>query len=546
MERTFAFGEALNWAFVALLFACLLGCSSLVGQSYTYGETSANGTLAGVPFTLNKPVPTVTHTVAADSGKESYQVTFNYVADSSKRYTLQIKPSMLASVDFSMTFDAGGSLTEASAKSADQTGALIATVGKLAVLAAADTKSEDDNLLQRVLVLGDKFASRRPDAGVWRGVSDELKRLGSVAKIRSEYVYPTSAELTFLREFLLALRRSASSGQLDGVPMLPNPGAKTFIDELAKFQAANPTGSDADFARDVAIGVAAGDIRKLKDLKSQQVVAVETQRTTLATNKTKDAQSRVANTLKRIGLLKAALQAVPLEVGFVADLAEMSLADWQKRSVQPVVKDIEAVQQLLRVAEASQQPADVQARLRTSLRQLEMRKAAVLGVLPEYLRRQALTDRLATETSAKDLKALREERDALDVAVAAAEPAKQEPRAAIADEPSVAVYLAETSGTVLDNDGIIRLLGDDRPRYVIVVKSLEPPPTTTAAAPPQPNQQPGGQGAKPAGTPAPGALPAPAQKPTGVGDLNPPVAPVPPPVSGQPVVPVEPAKDKKQ
>lgn len=540
MERTFTFVKALSWTIASLFFSGLIGCSSLEGQSYTYGEKSTNGTLTGVPFTLNKPVPSVTHTVAADSGKESFQVTFNYVADSSKRYTLQIKPSMLASVDFSMTFDAGGSLTEASAKSADQTGALIATVGKLAVLAAADTKSDDDDLLQRTIVLGDKFASKRPDAAVWRGVSDELKRLGSVAKIRSEYVYPTSAELTFLREFLLALRRSASTGQLDGVPMLPNPGAKTFLDELAKFQAANPTGSDTDFARDVAIGVAAGDIKKLKDMKSQQVAALETQRTTLATNKTKDAQSRVANTLNRIGLLKAALQAVPLEVGFVADLAEMSLADWQKRSVQPVVKDIEAVQQLLRVAEASQQPADLQARLRTNLRQLEMRKAAILGVLPEYQRRQALTDRLASETSAKDLKALREERDALDVAIAAAEPAKQKPKAAVADEPSVAVYLAETSGTVLDNDGIIRLLGDDRPRYVIVVRSLEPPPPAPAAASLQPNQQPGGQGAKPAGTPAP------AQNPPGVGDLNPPVAPVPPPVSGQPVAPVEPAKDKKQ
>jgi hypothetical protein len=533
MERTFTFGQALRWILSTLLFAVLVGCSSLEGQSYTYGEKGANGTLSGVPFTLNKPVPSVTHTVAADSGKEAYQVTFNYVADSSKRYTLQIKPSMLASVDFSMTFDAGGSLTEASAKAADQTGALIATVGKLAVLAAADTKSEDGNLLLTTIALGDKFASRRPDVAVWRGISAEFKRLGSVAKIRGEYVYPTSSELTFLREFLLALRRSAPSGQLDGVPMLPNPGVKTFVDELSKFQQANSSGSDTDFARDVAVGVADGDIKKLKDLKSQQVAALESQRTTLATNKTKDAQSRVANTLGRISLLKAALQAVPLEVGFVADLAEMSLADWQKRSVQPVAKDIEAVQQLLRVAEASQQPADV-LRLRTTLRQLEMRKAAILGVLPEYQRRQAIADRLATEASAKDLKALREERDALDVAIAAAEPAKQKAKAAVADEPSVATYFAETGGAVLDNDGIIRLLGDDRPRYVIVVKSLEPAS----------NQQPGG--AKPAGAPPAGAAAAPVPKPAGVGDLSPPAAPVPPPVSAQPAATVEAAKDKKQ
>lgn len=522
MERTFAFCKPLTCAAAALLLVCLPGCSSLEGKAYKYGEKGEDGTLAGVPFTLNKPVPTVTHTVAADTGKEAYQVTFNYVADSEKRYTLQIKPSMLASVDFSMTFDAGGSLTEASAKSADQTGALIATVGKLAVLAAADSKSEDDNLLQSIYALGDRFASGRPDAAVWRSIRDDLKRLGSVQKIRSEYVYPTSAELTFLRDFLLALRGSTSTGQLNGVPMLPNPGAKTFADELTKFGTENPTANDVDFARDVYVAFVSGDIKKLKDKKAEQVGALETQRTALATNKTTDARSRVANTLKRISLLKAALQGISLEVGFVADLAEMSLAEWQKRSVQPVAKDIEAVQQLLRVAEASQQPADVQTRLRSALRQLEMRKAAILGVLPEYQRRQALTERLATETSAKDLKALRDERAALDVVIAAAEPAKQKAKAAVADEPSVAVYMAETSGAVLGNAEIMQRLVDDRPRYVIVVKSLE------AAAPP----------------PAAGPALEPKPTPTGTGDLKPPVAPPPPPLSGQPVKPVEPAKDK--
>ena len=517
MERTFYFCKALSWTVAALLLASLLGCSSLEGKVYRYGDKGADGTLAGVPFTLNKPVPTVTHSVASDTGKEAYQVTFNYVADSEKRYTLQIKPSMLASVDFSMTFDAGGSLTEASAKSADQTGALIATVGKLAVLAAADSTSDDNDLLTSVYALGDEFASRRSDATAWRRVRAELQRLGSVQKIRSEYVYPTSAELTFLREFLFQLRKSAASGRLGGVSMLPNPGAATFANEREKFKTENPAGGDIDFAKDILDAFSDGDIKKLKDRRAEQIAALEAQRAMLATNKTADAKGRVANTLRRINLLRAALKGIPIEVALVADLAEMSLAEWQKRSVLPVAKDIEAGQQLLRVAEASQQPADVLAGLRSKLAELMFKKAAVLGVLPEYQRRQALTERLAIETTAKDLKALREERDALDVAIAAAEPARQKAKTAVADGASVAVYMTERSGEGLGDIEIIQRLGEDRPRYVIVVKSLEP---------------------------ATLQKPIPKQQPNGVGVLTSPAAPPVAPLTGQPGKPVDPAKEK--
>jgi hypothetical protein len=476
MERTFSFGIALTLALAASLLAAA-GCSNLEGKKYRYGDSNADGTLDGVPFTINKPVPTVTHTVAADTGKESYQVTFAYVADSERRYLLQISPSMLASVDFAMTFDTGGSLTEVTAKSTDQTGALISTIGKLAVLAAGDTSSDYDKaVVQRVRALGDEFSltlSPREAAKVaWTSIRAAMDELGTVQAIRAEYVYSTPDELAFLRAFSVHLKRFVPRPDApnDAGPLAPSPGARTFWELHATYTGAG----EKDFAAEVGLDFLKGDVRRLNERKTEQLTTLQSNRAGWAATQTADRKAQVDGTLRRIRLLKAAVAGLPGEVKLVEDMADLSLTEWQKRSVTPLNKEIESTQQLIRVAEASRVER-VAAERRAHLHALMMRKTSILGVSREYQRRQALTDALATSTTAKDLKALRDERDALDVIIAAAEPGKPKAKVPKVDEPSVATYLTVGPGETVDANGIINRLNGDRPRYVIVARSLEHP-----------------------------------------------------------------------
>jgi len=518
MERTFRYFRALTLPAAAGLLLCIAGCTSLVGKEYRYGERNTDGTLDGVPFTMNKPVPTVTHTVAADTGKESYQVSFAQVADSSKRFMLQISPSMLASVDFAMTFDAAGSLTEVTAKSGDQTSALIATVGKLAVLAAADTSGEEyeKKVVERMLAFGDGLARAQPDPPVWPGIRRDLTQLGTSQKIRSEYVYATSTELSFLRELSRRLKTLVpKDGFGDGSPTLaPNPGVEAFWLQLKAH-----TAKDPDFAEQVQKAFSSGDIKALNEMRVDQVTALEGARAGRSATKTDEANKKVLQVLGRITLLKAATQGMPGEIKLANDIAETSLTEWQKRTAAPLSKEMDATQQLLRVAEASQQPATTIDSLKSRHKQLMLKKAAVLGVLREVQRREELTELLTRTSVAKDLKALREERVALDVAIAAAEPSKAKAKVPKADEPSTATYLVEGAGETIGAGEIVNRLGDgERPRYVIVVRSLERPSTPTTPA---------GDGKQP--------IKPPVSVPGTAGDLPSPTAP--------PVPPVKPAKE---
>lgn len=505
MERTFRHFRALTLPAAAGLLLVVAGCTSLVGKEYRYGERNADGTLDGVPFTMNKPVPTVTHTVAADTGKESYQVSFAQVADSSKRFMLQISPSMLASVDFAMTFDAAGSLTEVTAKSGDQTSALIATVGKLAVLAAADTAGDEyeRKVVEKYVALGDALARSQPDPTVWAGIRKDLAELGTSQKIRGEYVYTTSMELSFLRELSRRLKLLVpAEGQGDGSPILaPNPGVRTFWTQWKAHKTKDP-----DFAEQVEKAFSRGDIKTLNELRADQVKALETARAGRSATRTSEANQNVQQVLSRITLLKAAIQGMPGEIKLAAVLADMSLAEWQKRTIAPLSKEMDATQQLLRVAEGSQQSATTIDVLKARHKQLMLRKASVLGVLREVQRREELTDLLTKTTVAKDLKALREERDALDVAIAAAEPSKAKAKVPKADEPSTATYLVEVPDRPIGAAEVINQLPEgERPRYVVVVKSLERPstPTVSAEGSKQPATVPGGAGDLPSPTAPP-------------------------------------------
>jgi hypothetical protein len=531
MERTFTLDKALNAVAAAALLFSIVGCTSLVGGSYDYSKNTAKP-LEGVPFTLNKPVPKVTHTIAADSGKETYQVGFDWVADNTKRYTLQIKPSMLASVDFLMTFDAGGSLTEASAKSTDQTGQLIATVGKLALLTIGDKSKDDPQAYSNVLGLGDDYAARTNSAAAWAPIKAQFQQLGTTSKIQSEYVYDDSPQLTFLRAFSADLKIYAINAKGGAAPLGRNTGYDIFKGVLDKFGNDFTEGPDKKFAKETEGAFAAGDIKKLKDQKTEQVAALATQRAAFASSKTQEIQDQITSTLEKVRLLKSAIENTRPEIVLVAELADMSLSDWQKRVLAPIAKDITAKQQLLRVAEASSQPQGVLDAMGRGLDSLMRRKASVLGVLPEYDRRQALTKRLEGEMTAKDLKAIREERDALDVTIAAAEPPKAKAKAAVADDPATAAYLEDVPGTTTPSSAqVLNKLDGElkgvRPRYVIVVRdalpekgpkpaavaaaaaaaAIAPVAAEPAASQPNPQANPGGSG----------------------GRLETPVAPTPPP-----------------
>ncbi len=234
MEAKNRIGEMKFHLLAVAIGATLTGCSSLKGARFNHEASKSGDTLAGVPFTLNRPVPTVTRTPGAAGAPDRYAIKFEYLPDPNGRFTLQIDPALISSVDFQMTFDTNGSLIETTAKTIDHTGALLTALGKaVAAFGAADTdapKSESE-LAQGLLDEGKdllaakdarlidsvktvdigKTAQRQvtpADQEAWSRLGERLLSAAAIGQARKSFVYVNRAEYEILTTLLVRHRQA--------------------------------------------------------------------------------------------------------------------------------------------------------------------------------------------------------------------------------------------------------------------------------------------------------------------------------------------------
>lgn len=369
----------------ACLGAALLslsGCTSLEGAKYNYGTSDENGKLKGVPFTLNKPVPTIVHVPATDDKRETYTTTFAYTADSKHRYTLTVNPSYLASVDFSLSFDALGSFTEGSVKTTDQSAALLTSVGKLALTMADASERAVDINVARLIEKGDSMRLTSEDGANWESVKADLRRLQIDKKVKAEYVYRLPGERTVLRKIYgkamedLAARAKAYqppvvdttvSAPTEPIPVpIPVPvqlkgsaasrtAAAIATDEakdVENFRAVIDKVKGIDdkpLADAVVQAMNSGNIAALNGARSAEVAALQVQRASLELRDSPTVLQASKATITRISLLDKATEAIPEYLRLAQSMAELSPTDWKRRTVAALNTDIDVRAHTVRI-----------------------------------------------------------------------------------------------------------------------------------------------------------------------------------------------------
>lgn len=467
--------------------AVLAGCTTLSGSTFDYENVDKSKPLTGVPFTINKPAPTIVRTPGADGLPDKYSVAYSYVADPKGSYTLQISPGLLSSVDFSMSFDIGGSLQETSAKATDQAGPLLQSLGKLALAGAAldkatgDTKADtqDSIDIQWIKVRGQKFlgdaASRIFDAASPSGrpvnpadrlaFQDAISRaegLAKLNKVKKEFFYASDQEYVVLRA-LYALAKAEVGTSIDTTT------AET------RLTSSDTTVPGALLISEVKDAVRKGNLKVINRKKAELVAALQTERAQ-AEAKNWTGEDKSKSILERLKFLKEVAALFPRPLQLLSDMTDMAPAEWQRRVIADLNVQLLAAEHEHRVLQSDVVPNQTLINAsKARITGLQARKMSVLGVAQEHARRLEIARRLATTGESRSLKLLREERDELDGIIAAAETAlKPKAKEVKADEAIMAHHFNVT--TPLDSAGVIAKLENEqagaRPKYIVVTRRI--------------------------------------------------------------------------
>lgn len=511
---------------VASALLGLTGCSNLSGSTYIYGSTGDSKRLKGVPFTLNKPVPTVVHTPATDDKRETYTTTFAYAADSSHRYTLTVDPSHLASIDFSLSFDTQGSFTEGSAKTTDQSAAVLTSVVKLGLAVFDSSEKAVDAEVARLIETGDQLVDTfdADERAAWTKVKTEMKRLQTETRVKAEYVYTVSAERAVLRKIydrtMAKLAKAARtvvpvatdtkieapSNPAAVVPPVPaslqntdtgrdpkaiaqdeSNDAIAFAIAVQKVEALkNEPHKDAQLSDAILHAMRTGDVAVLSSARANEVAVLASLRASLELTDSEKVLTKSQQVADRIGVLSTATDAIPRHLRLAKSMAELSPSEWRRRTVVALNSEIDAAAHTARVQLAND-PKPLPALgapecTRTSgaggatatLCQLRQKKAIVLGVSDEYRRRNQLAATLEAVTTPRELKLLREEIAALDATISEAETSlKAKPKEPKAEDPYAALYVSVQGEKDDTPENALVYAGLRRPKYVILARSLE-------------------------------------------------------------------------
>lgn len=496
-----------------LLASCalLVGCANYKTRAVDLTKATENSELAGMPFTLNKPQFTITRIPGGADAADRYTLTPNYVPDPTQRFAVSIHPSVLSSVDWTLAWDEGGSLTDSNGKFTDQSVAVLASVVKLAGAAAAFDSNEvpqttsvqyiDARLTKNAVsatpmiydpVSQDLVAASSADvqwlSQAWAQMKAQLEDLANQGRLNA-FTYQDIGER---RVLLTALYLSKP----DAIAKRPDLTAyKASVDPAITKEAI----AKRPYAFQVLAAYDDLDLARLNAIKAGAVKA----------------QSRAAADLRQMGAPKAKFDSnatIKLQASVVAmaanaidavtvspndrlfALAKLPLAEWQARRVNELNQAIGERQAALRGTAAASIPStgDIE-RDDPALIVLQRRKATVLGMLDafdqaEALRRVSSQDpeafANAQETRTSLLKRLAEAEAALVIAAATPK----------ADDAVIAEWLQASEKDAPDDLWIqARTMG--MPLYVVVTRpapplSKPPPPPVAgqgATAVPTPN-----------------------------------------------------------
>lgn len=530
-----------NWrpATAAAILLTLIGCSTLEGGRFNHEASQSGTTLDGVPFTLNRPVPTITRTPGDTDTPDKYMVKLVYEPDPSQRYTLQLDPAWFASADFDMSYDANGSLTDSSAKVTEQLVQGFTAVAKLALAAGVYDRADankDFGLLKELEAEGDiyfsdpkakvfdtlngQFRAATPaDRAAWRKLIGDLQTMAAEKNVRKSFFYQTPVELDLLQTML---RYRRAKLKLNDV-----------IDQYdAQFDALKSSEKTYATAVEIDAALRRFDQRQLTKIRATLIADRAKLRAAEELNlyNGDGAALKVNYKLKEFSL-KAEL---PKMDSLLADIADLEHVEWQRRMIAWLNKQIDDRRYVLQINSTQGSVKEVETK-DALLTEILDRKAAVLGVLPERKRRLAILASLARAPLPKDYDNLRAEMAALEATEAAAEVAlKQKVAESKAEDPRRAELL-NFSAQESVQDSLIKsrlanklggTTGERLPRYVVALQPTGLITVSTSPGTAQPAPVPAVAGGA-LGAPAAAEVPA-----VGGPPLDPPPAAVPSPKKG--------------
>jgi len=462
----------------------LAGCGNLVARKYEVSSGKSGDRLEGVPFMLNKLYMKVQRIPGIDGLPDSYVLTPAYLPDPTQRYVLKVDPGWFAGVDWSLTFDDNGGITEASATVTDNLAPTIVAIGKLGSLAAS-LKSEKhplteartraappatppDSPLGRIdvtmtrnlrgsrVVLYDadkgQFAWLAHDPAYlqrWHNLVSEVAQLQRHGHAEEGFEYSDLLDYRLLRTALFLFTQAP--------PAVP---------PAVQNEANNPDSPVQARAAEIADAVTSFDRAKLQRIQKATLTATGTLFVSYATRPS--VKSAIEANQKVLSLVKDALKAIPPEVALLMDLMGMEAKTWQARRIDVINNKIQERLKVLRLQNSSPS-GDL------SLQKLQDERAIVLGVLEAQRRRRALEKIIVEQKDAGSFKAMSDEIAYLDKVIADAEASLKAAKPEIKgeDPQPAAVFHARRSEKV-DKDWVLKQLPDGaRPVYVVVVQPVE-------------------------------------------------------------------------
>lgn len=529
-----------KWIASSLMLG-LGGCSNFESHRFMLPPPGRTTTLNGLPFTLNRPVPTIVKTSAANGQPDSYAIVMAYAPDPAASYDVKMTPAWLAQTDFKLDYDANGSLTGVTAKVDNQTSAILTSAVKLALAVAPfldQTKIDETQAVQQIDQAMATALARRPilivdESGASRNATlaeaRELTRAAPVLQSRltaaaaagavaTSFTVNNWAEEKLLRGALKELAAPPRAPQCappppPGVqppPPAPPPPGSTAVPPppAAPLPPAVGLNGHPPAQRPVAVGdvVRSGTICDLAPADQTRFADMLARKDIAALQAAKDAaekdidrkyaeaaimpppssgslyesQGRRGAASQYIGLLKG-----DAPIGLLLTVLGRDSKAWQKLTLAQLDQQIATRRFEIRAAAAQGQLANENSDVR--LVALVRQRAAVLGVAAIYDRRQRLERLLLSQSGKGDFKAMSDEITYLDKRLADAEPAKADATPAKADAAEPAAFF-QSQGEIVDSDWIQTKLGKDwnRPKFVVVFdpSRLEAGSATQGFAPP--------------------------------------------------------------
>jgi hypothetical protein len=469
---------------------CLTGCSNLATQKVDATDRAASKDIGGVPFTLNKPQFTVTRTPGSSGAADTYQLRVDYVPDPTQSYVVQLHPNFNVGVDWTVTLDDGGSLSDSNAKLTDQSVAVLSSVAKLAAAAFLLDKYDQPEHQQVAMIdstLTTDLQGRSPQ--IYDRTAGGLR---SISQAEAARLLERWRQLKVLFDSLAAENQLASYTYgnetdreiLDTALHLMPPTTSTLI--TGAIGAGDP--DLAALAQQARHSLERIDRQALTKMKADLVkkrAQIYAQITTIAPSQA--SQTALDQNKKALGLVADALKHVNEPPrGLLLDLTDLSSTEWQRRTIATLNKQIDLRRSIIRDGGVTV-AGDVETN-DGPLRQLLLRKASVLGLVPEFtqlasLRAASTTDPEKYAKAQASVATLQKELSDAETALTPVAPTTKP------DDPSVAALVVNQQAAPVTQEFIRAKLNDrgipGRPAYVVVLQPALPqqtPPTPAADA----------------------------------------------------------------